>query len=282
MITPRPAQRGSKRNLPLADGSARQQKIGGVRATDQQNERYRTQQQQEVRPHVAYLAIAQWDDARPAVLIVLRVLTGQSFGDARQVGLCLRDAYSGLKPCDHAVNARVAPFTEWQPAQRGVVTFHRRPDLRAVPKGEVGRHDADHRQCRLVRLDGAPHDLAIAAKAVLAKPVADQRLVHIPAGPVFLEKKKAADYRRRPENRQRLRLELRGFDRLRQAVAVKVGIEGARVCPQLHEGAVAPAEVVDVEQGAAADCAGVAEGTLDAHQALGLPVGGAGAEGCRR
>jgi hypothetical protein len=45
------------------------------------------------------------------------------------------------------------------------------------------------------------------------------------------------------------------------------------VRPQLDEGAIATAEVVDVQQGAATDSAGIAEGALDAHQAPGLPVG---------
>ena len=162
------AERGANGNLAMPRGGARQQKIGDIRAGDEQHAADRAEERVEHRLHVAHAVILDrhHEDA-PAFVgigILLRELGGEHF----ELRLRLRDRHARLEPA-HDIDV--------MPATRVVRRFirlecHRHPDIDFARQAKAGRRDADDGVRLAIELNRAADDIARAAENALPKRIA--------------------------------------------------------------------------------------------------------------
>ena len=161
------AERGAHRELACPRTGARHQQVGNVGAADEQHES--NDAEKEHRRHLEIAAdhrVVHRLQAHATALIGLRIFSGESGRNCRQIGLRGADASLGLHPPDHLQHVLPAG------ARRHVDERPHRPHARAAEDLEVLRHDADDRPQDAVHLDFLADDGGITIEARLPQGLA--------------------------------------------------------------------------------------------------------------
>ena len=160
------ADGGADRQFALPSCRPGEQKVGDVRAGDQQHECDRSKQNQQGRPHVAGCRVPHGNNGDALSLIhPFRVRLAKLLAENLHLRLRRRDRDTGFQPSRHVQVVALVGTVR--------VRLQGKPDVRFRFRMEAVWQDADDRVRHAVQENGAPQDLATGAEAGLPQAVAD-------------------------------------------------------------------------------------------------------------
>ena len=226
-------------DLPPPLRCAREQKVGDVRAGDQQHDERRRLPEREQRPG-AFVehAAEEREHAHAVVAVRVRIVTREPRGEHRHFRLRVLERRAGPQVADDREVSQVAARRHLRIERDGG------PDFGALGEGESRRHHADDDVRLAVDDDRTPHDRAVGIEAPLPQRVAQDHDV-VPPERFIVPNERAAEGRLRAQRFEEAARDLEAGNPLRLAAVDEVRIPpGVRGKKDQFRGVRAPVEEI--------------------------------------
>ena len=252
----------------MSSHGARQQEIGHVGATDEQEDRSRRHQKEETGRGATERAVAQRVDGQPPPGVAGGPGAFEAVADRRQILPRLGQRDAGTKP-GHRAEAEVVAILLRGVHRKGRPEIHvrgGRADAGGHAHGEIEirRHDPDDGAGVPVDLELAAHHGTVRLETAHPQSVTEDH--DAGTGPVFLGADVAAEHGGDAQGRKQVGGDGESVERLRQGAGIAREVEERVVkCGYGGKGACVPGKILHVEPGYPIGVGGIGVGEIGAE-----------------